>query len=448
MRALALASRESAPAGAPASSARTGAASSRAALSAGPAGWPLDHATRGLAEPSFGHDFSQVRVHTDAAAAESAHALGARAYTVGRDIVFARGEYAPRSGSGLRLLAHELAHVVQQRAVAGSLPAAAPGWLPVSRPGDAHERSAEAAADAVVQGRRASALTVLPAAAVQGQFGDVHLADLKRKVLARVRIDYAKARQRNTGYAALESLGWGAKLETAAGGAYKDLAELWNKGQYDRFADEVAGRQFDTGLREPNIDGIIGPGTWSRMAGLGEAMANIAVQWKDSEDVCYKASEERIKRGFRMAAGRVFELPKDRSASVFDVIIATIPSRMKDIDQAYRGTGAAGALVYAGLGTFVPEADIFGGGLQPGAAIQVWGHRDAYDLLRAGEIVEKGKRRAITEGDANFYGTSFVFIRYDTETNERILVRHFAGQEWHEKSDFAVWVAANASLRP
>ena len=63
-----------------------------------------------------GFDFSQVRVHTDGEAAESAHAVGALAYTVGRSIVFAAGRYAPGSADGRRLLAHELTHVAQQSA--------------------------------------------------------------------------------------------------------------------------------------------------------------------------------------------------------------------------------------------------------------------------------------------------------------------------------------------
>jgi hypothetical protein len=65
-------------------------------------------------ESRFGHDFSQVRVYTDAPAARSAQALGARAYTYGRDLVFAPGAYEPHTAAGQRLLAHELAHVVQQ----------------------------------------------------------------------------------------------------------------------------------------------------------------------------------------------------------------------------------------------------------------------------------------------------------------------------------------------
>jgi len=77
-------------------------------------GQPLDAAAQAFFSPRFGQDFSRVRVHTDATAAASARAVDAFAYTVGRDIVFAPGQYAPGSGSGRRLLAHELAHVVQQ----------------------------------------------------------------------------------------------------------------------------------------------------------------------------------------------------------------------------------------------------------------------------------------------------------------------------------------------
>jgi hypothetical protein len=83
-------------------------------------GQQLDPATRAFVEPRFGHDFSHVRVHTDATAAQSAEAVNALAYTVGRDLVFARGQYAPGTASGRRLLAHELAHVVQQEGSPGT----------------------------------------------------------------------------------------------------------------------------------------------------------------------------------------------------------------------------------------------------------------------------------------------------------------------------------------
>ena len=77
-------------------------------------GQPLSKKDRTFFEPRFGRDFSQVRVHTDANAAEAAGAVNARAFTVGQDIVFGTGEYAPRKALGQKLLSHELVHVVQQ----------------------------------------------------------------------------------------------------------------------------------------------------------------------------------------------------------------------------------------------------------------------------------------------------------------------------------------------
>lgn len=74
----------------------------------------MPESVRTYFEPRFGQDFSQVRVHTDARAVESAQAVNALAYTVGRNIVFRAGQYAPGTAEGRRLLAHELTHVVQQ----------------------------------------------------------------------------------------------------------------------------------------------------------------------------------------------------------------------------------------------------------------------------------------------------------------------------------------------
>jgi hypothetical protein len=77
-------------------------------------GQPLDRAARAFLEPRFSRDFSNVRVHTDASAADSAKVMNAKAYAIGRDIVFGVGSYAPQTRAGQRLIAHELAHVVQQ----------------------------------------------------------------------------------------------------------------------------------------------------------------------------------------------------------------------------------------------------------------------------------------------------------------------------------------------
>src|SRR5215203_6077070 len=106
---------------------------------------PLDPATRAFMEPRLGYDFGHVRIHNDERAGESARSVGAFAYTVGNLVVLDRAWYAPHTPKGLHLLAHELAHVVQQR----------PGGarqVPdrIGRANDSAEREAEYVADAVV----------------------------------------------------------------------------------------------------------------------------------------------------------------------------------------------------------------------------------------------------------------------------------------------------------
>ena len=110
-------------------------------------GDPLDPTTRTFMESRFGHDFGRVRVHTDARAAESAREVDALAYTVGRDVVFAAGQFAPGTASGKRLLAHELTHVAQQGG-ASSIDTV----KGVASAGDASEWAADSAAEAVVRG--------------------------------------------------------------------------------------------------------------------------------------------------------------------------------------------------------------------------------------------------------------------------------------------------------
>lgn len=80
----------------------------------GSAGRSLDRESRSFFEPRFGHELAGIRIHTGSQAVESARALNARAYTLGNDIVFGKGEYQPESENGRQLLAHELAHVIQQ----------------------------------------------------------------------------------------------------------------------------------------------------------------------------------------------------------------------------------------------------------------------------------------------------------------------------------------------
>jgi hypothetical protein len=81
----------------------------------------MSSSARGFFEPRFGHDFARVRIHTDSRAADVARSMQARAFTLGNDIVFGAGQYQPNTPRGQRLLAHELAHVVQQSGGGGSL---------------------------------------------------------------------------------------------------------------------------------------------------------------------------------------------------------------------------------------------------------------------------------------------------------------------------------------
>lgn len=109
-------------------------------------GAPLDTDTRADMESRFGHDFGDVRVHTDGAAQDSARSVNAHAYTVGSNIVFQRDMYDPSSDTGKHMIAHELTHVVQQRSgpVDGT---DAGGGVKVSDPSDRYEREAVTNAD-------------------------------------------------------------------------------------------------------------------------------------------------------------------------------------------------------------------------------------------------------------------------------------------------------------
>jgi hypothetical protein len=112
-------------------------------------GSPLAPDVREEMQGRLGHDFSDVRVHTDSQAHESAQSVNAHAYTVGSNVVFQRDKYDPGSAAGKTMLAHELTHVVQQRSgpVDGS---ATSGGIKVSDPSDRFEREASANAERVM----------------------------------------------------------------------------------------------------------------------------------------------------------------------------------------------------------------------------------------------------------------------------------------------------------
>ena len=119
-------------------------------------GSSLDDGVRRQMESSLGHDFSDVKVHTGSTASNAASSVQAQAFTVGNEVVFNEGKYNPSSPEGQRTIAHELTHVVQQRA--GDVPGESrEGGVKVSDPGDWAEQQAEATADAVMSGGDAHA---------------------------------------------------------------------------------------------------------------------------------------------------------------------------------------------------------------------------------------------------------------------------------------------------
>ena len=122
-------------------------------------GEPLDAVTRSSMESRFGKDFSHVRVHRDQAARRSADVMEARAYTVGNHVVFGPEQYQPGTLGGQRLIAHELAHVVQQqRGVEASAP---------HLPSRTLEQAADGTAASIMDGSlgRAAPLASAPALA-------------------------------------------------------------------------------------------------------------------------------------------------------------------------------------------------------------------------------------------------------------------------------------------
>lgn len=120
-------------------------------------GVPLEKTVRARMESGFGHDFSAVRVHDGGNAARSAADIHAAAYTVGSHVVFGAGRYAPHTSAGRHLLAHELAHVVQQGSTDDSLMRKSLSSLIIDDEDSSAEREADHAADRVAKGEQAAA---------------------------------------------------------------------------------------------------------------------------------------------------------------------------------------------------------------------------------------------------------------------------------------------------
>jgi len=139
-------------------------------------GQPLGDTVRSLMESRFDQDFSRVRVHTDVQAVRSARAVDAIAYTVGNDVVFDHGHYAPDTTIGQRLLAHELTHVVQQ----GGMGHTRPGVVGPAEGPD--EMIADRTAEAIAGSHRADAFASSSATGLQRQ--NARPADPREQIIA------------------------------------------------------------------------------------------------------------------------------------------------------------------------------------------------------------------------------------------------------------------------
>ncbi len=127
-------------------------------------GQPLDSQTRNFMEAGFGHNFSKVRIHADAKAGASARAVHSLAYTVGNNLVFGAGQYAPSSTQGRKLIAHELTHVLQQ----GDHGTAMQSSLSIGHPHDRYEQEADRMATFITDRGANSPRRSPPISALQG----------------------------------------------------------------------------------------------------------------------------------------------------------------------------------------------------------------------------------------------------------------------------------------
>ena len=260
--------------------------------------------------------------------------------------------------------------------------------------------------------------------ALQRRAGNAAVTQLlQRQPAVLPKIDYARATERNKKYA--KKLKWEGKLA----GLKPEWDKAWKDSNFGTFAELVAAFQVEQKL-EP-ADGQLGPTTWNRLRPIGDVIADRSVNWAKSESVCSIATQERLTEGYRQATGQA--LVDEANSDKFRVILHSISSRMKDVDEQYRATGAAGALVFLGIGTFVTQDEIWDGkALLPGAAMQVW--RKKSDVER----VKQGKEPKST-------GTSFVFIKYVGENSMQ--VKHFGDFDTIKKSSYQFWVGANLNDR-
>ncbi|SDW52773.1 protein of unknown function [Amycolatopsis xylanica] len=379
---------------------QSGAGNQAVAALLGSPGRALDPAVRSFMERRFGTDFGQVRVHTDAAAAKAVHA---RAFTFGESVVFGPGQYAPETPEGTAALAHELAHVVQQRA-GGTGQAQSPGL----------EADADRAASAVVAGKPAAVSggapvgvarlpetpAAKPAAEQRYEWVDengkkqqgtaAELAELRKQAESRVRRGLRKA---------------------------KDYAEN-SRSTHEWFMKDVHGTAESLGdvVRHPGsligiaVDirsGVVPPhiGMWSHAiraakdgervlaeGNLREAARLLAMADRDYRDNVreWNAYMDAIQKGGQKL---VSELEVVRDVSFAIAITAAVILAAPVVATGVAATGATGVLATGAtaLGTGAVGAG-FGGVLRGGSAAA--GQKIVHGKVSGKEVAAETKRGA------------------------------------------------------
>ena len=142
------------------------------------------------------------------------------------------------------------------------------------------------------------------------------------------KLDYARAEKQNRSFAQQPSQtrSLGPRLGGEARRRRRRPRRALESRHANPFADAVAALQVKQGSKGKAVDGVLGPTTWSRLAGLGEGMASIPVV-ENTDDLCYMATQRRFEGGALRATGKRFSLPKGTSKKVFDTIIATHAGR-------------------------------------------------------------------------------------------------------------------------
>lgn len=226
-------------------------------------GKPLDASTRSSMEPHLGHDLSQVRVHTDERAAESARAVSANAYTAGNHVAFGSGQYTPGTSGGQRLIAHELTHVVQQASGPVATTPVADG-LAVSHPGDPFEGAASEAADKAVAKdndtqQPISALSPLPSDRTSGaEMLNVQRADTSPDAPYTARQTTAAESSASAAQSSASAAQTGATtgIFSAAVGGFSALIGAYTAIRSANFAERSAQAAEDPPTAEPTTGGI------------------------------------------------------------------------------------------------------------------------------------------------------------------------------------------------